>query len=138
MAVTFSALLVKLVRTNPDSFFQFVGASIQLAEERLPFLKAQERRELPPTLRVALTVGPKRGKNLLLASFDITENQKEGVVILVVREPRSQPNCPRDGKNVLFPARIVRVDMVDPVLKFLPAFLAHADCASLGESDSGL
>jgi hypothetical protein len=130
MAVTFPAQLVKLVRTNPDSFFQFIEASIQLAEERLPFLKAQEWRELPATLRVALTVGPKRGKNLLLASFDVTENQKEGVIILVVRQPRSQPNRPRDGKTVLFPARVVRVNVVDSVLKFLPAFLADADCAS--------
>ena len=55
MAVTFPALLVKLVCTNPDSFFQLVEAGMQLAEERLPPFKAQERRELPATELLALT-----------------------------------------------------------------------------------
>ena len=36
MVGTFPALLVKLVRTNPNSLLDFAEASIQLAEERLP------------------------------------------------------------------------------------------------------
>src|ERR1039458_856362 len=138
MAVTLPALLVKFVGSESNSLFDFVEASIQPAEECLPFLKTQKRRELPATLGVALAVGPKRGENLLLACFDVAEHQKEGVIILVVCQPRSQPNRPRDDKTVLFSARIVRIGMVNSVMELLPAFLAHADRPSFGECDRGL
>src|SRR3984893_3308898 len=138
MAVTAPTQLVKFVGTESNALFDFVEASVQPAKQCLPFLKAQERRELTTTLRVALAVRPKRGKNLLFACFGVAEHQEEGVIILVVCQPRSQPNCSCDRKTALLAVRVVCEGVVNTVLKVLPAFLAHADCSSLGKGNSGL
>jgi hypothetical protein len=56
IAVLLPTLLVKFVGPSPNSFFQIIETSIQFAEQHLPILKAQERRELSATLSAAFTV----------------------------------------------------------------------------------
>ena len=77
MAVTFPALLVKLVGRNPDSLFRIAEASIQLAEERLPFLKPQERREVPATMAItwSLRFLKKMGKPRRTSKSSITNGE---------------------------------------------------------------
>jgi hypothetical protein len=137
MTITPPATFVKFVGTESNSFFDWTEASVQSAEECLPFFKAKERGELAAPLRVAFAVGPKRRENLLLACFDFAEHQQERVVILVVRQPRSQPNRSCHYKTVFFPARVVGVGVVNAVLEFLSAFLADAKRPSFGDGDGG-
>jgi hypothetical protein len=121
-----------------DSIFQFEEAGIQSAKECLPFLKGKERRELPTTLSVTFAIRPKRREYLFFASRDVTEHQKKRVVMLRVRQPCSQPKRSRDQKAVLFPGRVVRVCVVNPVLKLFSTFLADADCSLLGKGDGSI
>ncbi len=107
-------------------------AGVQLTEERLPFLKVQHWRKLPAAPHAAAIQRPKRWENLFLSALDVSYHKQVGIIVLALQS-RTEANGADDDVWVLLLVRVVGVRVLNSILEFLAAFLAHVDWLSLGD-----